>query len=54
MSMAASVSVSVPIWLGLMRMALAMPLVDALGQDLGVGDEEVVADQLQLLPERAR
>ena len=47
--MAANVSVSVPIWLILMRIELAMPLVDAFLQDLGVGHEQVVAHQLHVL-----
>jgi hypothetical protein len=47
--MAAKVSLSVPIWLILMRMELAMPFLDAFLQDLGVGDEQVVAHQLHLL-----
>ena len=50
MSIAASVSVSVPIWFGLMRMALAIFLRDAFGEDLGVGDEDIVADELHLAP----
>jgi hypothetical protein len=49
-SMAASVSVSVPIWLTLIRIALAMPLACP-RQDLRVGDEQVVADQLHALAE---
>ena len=54
MSMAASVSVSVPIWLGLIRIALAMCLSMPSLQDLGVGDEQVVADQLDLACPSAR
>ena len=53
-SMASSVSVSVPIWLTLIRMLLAGLLVDALLQALGVGDEQVVADQLDLAAQLAR
>ena len=45
-STASSVSVSVPIWLTLTRIELAMPLLDALRETLGVGDEQVVADEL--------
>ena len=44
--MAASVSVSVPIWLSLTRIELPTLLVDAAAQALGVGDEEIVADEL--------
>ena len=44
--MASIVSVSVPIWLTLIRMLLATLLVDAALQPLGVGDEQIVADQL--------
>jgi hypothetical protein len=47
--MASKVSVRVPIWLILIRMELAMPLADAFAQNLGVGDEQVVADDLHLL-----
>ena len=53
-SMASSVSVSVPIWFTLMRMLLAAPLVDAVLQPLGVGHEQVVADQLHLAAQLAR
>ncbi len=49
--MASIVSVSVPIWLTLIRMLLAMPLVDALLQPRRVGDEQVVADELDLRAE---
>ena len=49
---ASSVSVSVPIWLTLTSSALAAPLVDAALQPLRVGDEEVVADDLDLVAER--
>ena len=45
---------SVPIWLTLMRIELATPRVDAALQALGVGDEEVVADELDAVAERAR
>ena len=44
--MASIVSVSVPIWLTLIRMLLAMPSSMPRLQPLGVGDEQVVADQL--------
>ena len=47
--MAASVSVSVPIWLTLTRIELAVWLVNAALQELGVGDEQVVADKLDLV-----
>ncbi len=44
---------SVPIWLTLIRMALAVPRLDAPAQALRVGDEDVVAHQLDRDPERA-
>ena len=50
-SMASMVSVTVPIWLSLIRIELAafssIPLLEA----LDVGDEEVVADELDLVAE---
>ena len=46
-SIASSVSVSVPIWLTLTRIALPTPRVDAAPQALDVRDEEVVADELE-------
>ena len=52
-SMAAIVSVSVPIWLSLMRMAFAAALLDAASDPLGVGHEEVVADELDVSPSRS-
>ena len=52
-SMASSVSVSVPIWLTLMRMLLAAFLSMPSLQALGVGDEQVVADQLHLAAQLA-
>ena len=53
-SIAAKVSVRVPIWLILIRIELATFLPDAFLQDLGVGDEQVVADELHLrLPSRS-
>ena len=48
-----SVSVSVPIWLTLIRIEFATPRVDALLQPLRVGDEQVVADELHLRAERS-
>jgi hypothetical protein len=42
---------SVPIWLTLIRIELARPLSRPSVQALGVGDEQVVADQLDLLAE---
>ena len=42
---------SEPIWLTLIRIELATPAVDAAGQALGVGDEQVVADQLHPVAE---
>ena len=53
MSTASSVSVSVPIWLTLTRIELAMPLLDALRQALRVGDEQIVADELDRVAERS-
>ena len=47
--MASSVSVSVPIWFGLMRMLLRDLALDALLQDRCVGDEQIVADELDLV-----
>ena len=41
-----SVSVSVPIWLTLTRIAFADALVDPAPEALDVGDEQVVADEL--------
>ena len=46
--MAAKVSVSVPIWLILMRIELATRFWMPFFQDLRVGDEQVVADELHL------
>ncbi len=46
--MASSVSVSVPIWFTLIRIELAMPFSMPFAQQLGIGDEDVVADQLDL------
>ena len=40
-----------PIWLTLIRIELAQPFFDALGQPLDVGDEQVVADELELVAE---
>ena len=51
--MASRVSVRVPIWLTLIRMELAIPGSMPLLQDLGIGDEEVVADDLDLSPRRS-
>ena len=45
-STAASVSLSVPIWLSLTSRALLTPSAMPRADDLGVGDEDVVADQL--------
>ncbi len=53
-SIAAIVSVSVPIWLSLIRTELADLFGDAAGDALDVGDEEVVADELDLRAERRR
>ena len=49
-----SVSVSVPIWLSLIRMAFADVLADAARQALRVRHEEVVADELHVSPELRR
>ena len=54
MPIASSVSVSVPIWLTLMRIEFATPLLDAALEALGVGDEEVVADELHAARRAAR
>ena len=53
-SIASSVSVSVPIWFTFTRMLLPHPLGDAALQPLGVGDEQVVADELHLAAELRR
>ena len=45
-STASRVSVSEPIWLTLTSSALALPAVDAALEPLDVGDEQVVADDL--------
>ena len=52
-SMASSVSVSVPIWFTLMRMLLAAFLSMPSCKPLGVGHEQVVADQLHLAAQLA-
>ena len=49
--MASNVSVSVPIWFTLTRRALAAALGRCRGRDLRVGDEQIVADKLDLLAE---
>ena len=49
--MAAKVSVSVPIWLTLIRMELATPCSMPSLEDLRIGDEQVVADDLDVLAE---
>ena len=45
---ASSVSVSVPTWFSLIRIALRGLLLDALAQPRGLGGEQVVADELDL------
>ena len=46
---ASMVSVRLPIWLGLIRMAHVGGLArDGLFQDLGIGNQQVVGDDLQL------
>ena len=52
-STASSVSVSVPIWLSLTRIALADVFLDTAREPLDVGHEQVVADELDALAERA-
>ena len=47
-AIASIVSVSVPIWLSLIRTELADVLADAPGDEVRVGHEDVVADQLDL------
>ena len=54
MSIAASVSVSVPIWLTLIRIEFADAGVDAALQALDVGHEQVVADELDLVADARR
>ena len=51
-AIASSVSVTVPIWLSFTSSALAMPSAMPSLEDLRVGDEHVVADQLHLRAER--
>ena len=51
MRMQSSVSVSVPIWFSLMRMAFAVAGLDAAREALDVRDEEVVADELHACAE---
>ena len=51
MRIASRVSVRVPIWLTLTRIELPTPSLDPAAQALGVGDEEVVADELDPLAE---
>ena len=50
-SMASSVSVSVPIWFTLTRMLLPQPSSMPVFRRFGVGDEQVVADELDLAAE---
>ena len=50
-SMASRVSVSVPIWLSLMRTELAAPSSMPAGDPFRVGDEQVVADELDRVAE---
>ena len=47
-------SVSVPIWFTFTRIAFADALVDPPSQELDVRHEEVVADELDVVAERAR
>ena len=53
-SIASIVSVSVPIWLSLMSTEFAASELDARGDPLGVGDEQVVADELDPVAEPRR
>ena len=50
----ACVSVSVPAWLGLMRAVLHAPPRRRFGDARGVGDQQVVADDLHALAGGAR
>ena len=50
-AIASNVSVSVPIWLSLIRTAFAAPSLDARCDPVGVGDEQVVADELDAVAE---
>ena len=50
-SMASSVSVSVPIWLTLTRIAFADALVDPAAEEVDVRDEQIVADELHAAAE---
>ena len=50
-SMVSRVSVRVPIWFSLIRIELAAFSLDAPFETLGIGDENVVADDLDLGPE---
>jgi hypothetical protein len=52
--MASRVSVRVPIWLTLIRIELARAELDALGEVAGVGHEEIVADELDLVADGRR
>ena len=55
MSMASSVSLSVPIWLTLIRIELPAPRsINGLAQAVGVGDQQVVADQLHAVADGFR
>ena len=52
-SIASIVSVSVPIWLSLMRTEFAASSLDAARDPLGVRHEQVVADELDRSPSRS-
>ena len=52
--MAVSVSVTVPIWLSLIKHGVADLLGHGAADDRRVGDEHVVADQLHAAPQLAR
>ena len=51
-AIASTVSVSVPIWFTLIRIAFAAPLADPALEALGVRHEQVVADELRAVAQR--
>ncbi len=52
MAIASRVSVTEPIWFSLMRMEFAMPRSMPMARPFGVGDENIVADKLDLRSQR--